>query len=365
MTKSLRYSVIIGAIMLIVIGFMPVKLARGNPIPLPNPYTLIGTDFEGTQFKFKCGNVTMDVYSEYTAGKGTYVIENLANTTNNLNVYFVAWYRPVNVTAVTVNQTAVSFTPIHNWSGQYHYAYGHHPCLTCEEALNGFIPMSFPTNGTEVLEIWWNFPSIEIYDDFDRFPDRTQWTTYNTGYLINGGNNWGGIPIEWEDVRFNFHTNAYFTQGRNISLIYNCSYSIMNETSVELPLDAAGVPYYQYHAENINVSTCISMRNVPYYQTRDEVAFATFFIATGAAIACPLLFIKKARKDAVGLSLFGLACSITFYIWPFWNFLIVGIAMLAVYLVGVSLILLYPSLHNRLRKRTYKSEFRDRIRKVG
>ncbi len=331
MPKTMRHVVIFGTILLILMYFTPTYIARGNPIPVPSPYTTIGTEFQGTQVKFKCANVTLDVYSAYTEGSGIYVIENLANSINKLDVAFIAWDEAINLIGVTVNQTSISY--VNSGSG-YNFS--------------AEFQITFPPNGTQILRIGWNFTNIESYDEYYVFPEHIQWISYTTGYLINGGNLWGGIPIEWEDVRFNFHTNAFFTSGQNITVLWDPD-NRNNKTSIQLPCDSNGLPYFLYHAENINNSISISIQNVPYFKVQDDLAIAIFLIATGAAIGFPLFFVKKVGKSAKILSLHGFSCSILFYIIQIWDFFSWGMIMLTFYGTGVFVLLLRFFLKKRVQ----------------
>ncbi len=336
-------------------GILPFRPARGNPIPSPPFTTKVGTEFAGTQIKFKSANVTLDVYSAFTQGIGTYTLENIADAPNTLGVTFVAWYREVNLFRVLVNQT------IHNYSITCQYS-------GCEERYKGLIQLDFPPNGTQVLQIWWNFTNIDVFETYYEFPEHPRWISFRTGYQINGGDCWGGIPIEWEEVRFNFHTNAFFSSSQNVSICFEPNYCFEG-SSIQLPLDANGIPYFLYHAENINESVFISICNVPYYEVQDNFAIYALAITTGTAIAIPLCFRKKTRTPIAILSILGVCCFLIFTLpssipLPHFNYFQRGMIMLVVYLGGIGIFLYHYFLQPRLRKRLYKREMKRRLARL-
>ncbi len=319
MTKILHYSVIIGALGFIVLGLLPVQLARGNLVPAPNSSSYVGTEFDGDNITFKCALVTLDVYATHTEGTGTYLIENLANTNNTLKVVFIGWYREVNVTAIKINQSFISFDTVSLCSG------------SCSHEYNVEFQMDFAPHATEVLQIWWDFDSYDSHDAYYDFPVHEQWESYDTGYLST---NWGSNPIEWEEVRFNFHTDAFYTSGENISVWHDTITLHGNEESVQLPRDPSGVPYYLYHAEDINSSTYLSIRNTSYLRTQDVSAITLLIVATGCAIGLPWVVAKKARKYAVQLAMMGLVSFLLFVGIPFQNFFVWGMIVLSLYSAG-------------------------------
>jgi hypothetical protein len=193
-------------------------------------------------------------------GSGYFKLDNTANFSVNFPIWFftdfefISGSSSANDTIIPLNNTEKPF---------YDEEYGDY-FIDVQEFMLEFPPLSSIN-----LNIEWNFTS-----GYDQAWDHR---IFHTGYTINGGEYWGHQPIEWEQIKFNFHTNNFFVRPstirvniRNDSTVCEPGWAWYRENWIELTenaseeqtqYDTRGIPNFTFYAENISQSINIHIVN--------------------------------------------------------------------------------------------------------